>query len=204
MRARGAAAGGVVRRLASSRSSPSRLNTTSIRCCARSPFSLGEESVRFLPGSCRHGGVRRPFIRVPLTAEHVGDPGHRGGPGNDQLRQRQRTRHRSSGAVVAGAQVTARQTDTNIVERAVTDPEGRFRFPYLRVGPYEITVRHAGFADATRRLTLTVGSAFDLPIVLPLEAVAETVTVTGRPRCSRRRAARSPARSRRPKSRTCR
>jgi hypothetical protein len=83
------------------------------------------------------------------------------------------------GAVVAGAQVLARQTETNIARAAVTDAEGRFRFPYLRLGPYEISVRGQGFADSTRRLNLTVGAAFDLPIVLKLEAIAESVTVTG-------------------------
>ena len=85
------------------------------------------------------------------------------------------------GAVVAGAQVSARQTETNIARAAVTDAEGRFRFPYLRLGPYEIIVSSQGFSDATRRLTLTVGSAFDLPIALKLEAVAESVTVAGTP-----------------------
>jgi hypothetical protein len=83
------------------------------------------------------------------------------------------------GAVVAGAQVSARQTETNIARTAVTDAEGRFRFPYLRLGPYEIVIRSQGFSDATRRLNLTVGSAFDLPIALRLEAVAESVTVAG-------------------------
>ncbi len=83
------------------------------------------------------------------------------------------------GAVVAGARVTARQTEINITREAVTDSAGRFRFPYLRLGPYDIAVRQAGFADATRRLNLTVGAAFDLPIALRLEAVAESVTVTG-------------------------
>ena len=101
------------------------------------------------------------------------------GAGNRQLRQRQRRITDPQGAVVAGAHVTARQTETNTAREAVTDAEGRFRFPYLRLGPYEISVRHAGFADATRRLDLTVGAAFDLPIRLPLEAVAESVTVTG-------------------------
>src|SRR5262245_17313053 len=63
------------------------------------------------------------------------------------------------GAVVPGARVSARQTDTNIVAESVTDNEGRFRFPYLRVGPYEIAVHLDGFADARRAFTLTVGSA---------------------------------------------
>src|SRR4030095_15778040 len=52
-----------------------------------------------------------------------------------------------SGAMVPGAQVTVRHTDTNSSAAAETDGEGRFRFPYLKVGPYEITVRKPGFAD---------------------------------------------------------
>jgi hypothetical protein len=43
-----------------------------------------------------------------------------------------------TGAVVDGAQVTARQTDTNLTSTLLTDRDGRFRFPYLKVGQYEI------------------------------------------------------------------
>jgi hypothetical protein len=83
-----------------------------------------------------------------------------------------------SGGILAGANVTARQTETNVVASTVADQEGRFRFPYLKVGPYEITARAQGFAPTTKRLTLTVGAAFDLAIVLPLETVDTAVTVT--------------------------
>jgi carboxypeptidase family protein/TonB-dependent receptor-like protein len=84
-----------------------------------------------------------------------------------------------SGAVVAGAQVTVRQTETNLTATAVSDAQGRYRFGYLRVGPYEITVRQQGFSDATRLLTLTVGAAFDLPVSLAIGAVETSITVTG-------------------------
>ena len=84
-----------------------------------------------------------------------------------------------SGAVVPGAQVTARQTQTNLVSAATTDQEGRFRLPYLRVGPYEITVRLQGFQDAIRYLTVNVGAAFELPVTLTVGAVDTNVTVTG-------------------------
>jgi hypothetical protein len=80
---------------------------------------------------------------------------------------------------VPGAQVTARQTETNLTIQTLTDPDGRFRFPALRVGPYEVTVRLAGFADASHVLTLTVGAAFDLPITLAVANVATGVIVTG-------------------------
>ena len=83
-----------------------------------------------------------------------------------------------SGAVVAGAHVTARQTDTNVTATASTDGEGRFRFPYLRVGPYEVTVCETGFADVSRKLTLTVGAAFELPVSLTVAGVETGVTVT--------------------------
>jgi outer membrane receptor protein involved in Fe transport len=85
------------------------------------------------------------------------------------------------GAVVPGAAVIARQTDTNLIRETITDQEGRFRLPYLRVGRYEITVRLQGFADLTRALTLTIGSAFELPIVLKVGMVETSVTVSAKP-----------------------
>ena len=84
-----------------------------------------------------------------------------------------------SGAVVPGAQVTVRHADTNLTGATVTDQEGRFRFPYLRVGSYEITVRQRGFRDVTRLLTLTAGAAFELPVALTVGGVDTSVIVTG-------------------------
>ena len=85
----------------------------------------------------------------------------------------------SQGGVVPGAMVMAWNTDTNFTAETTTDQAGRFRFPYLRVGPYEIKVRLQGFADVTRTLTLTVGSAFELPVMLAVAGVMTDVTVTG-------------------------
>ena len=45
-----------------------------------------------------------------------------------------------SGGVIPAAGVTARHTGTNVTGEAITDSAGRFRFPYLRVGTYEIKV----------------------------------------------------------------
>jgi hypothetical protein len=84
-----------------------------------------------------------------------------------------------SGAVIQGAEVKIRQLDTNQAAAAQTDGEGRFRFPYLRVGRCEIKVRQSGFAEAVRSLTLSAGSAFDLPITLAVESAEATVTVSG-------------------------
>src|SRR5277367_1848071 len=81
-------------------------------------------------------------------------------------------------SAVEGAQVTARETATNLGAAASTDREGRFRFPYLRVGHYEIKVEKPGFAEQIKQLTLTVGSAFELPISLSVSAAGSKVTVT--------------------------
>ena len=82
------------------------------------------------------------------------------------------------GAVVPGATVTARQTETNLTRDALTDEEGRFRFPYLRVGRYEVVVRLSGFADVSHAVTVNVGSAFELPVQLSVAGLDTAVTVT--------------------------
>jgi hypothetical protein len=84
-----------------------------------------------------------------------------------------------SDAVVEGALVTARQTDTNLTRTAMTDQSGRFRFPYLKVGPYEITVQRPGFGETKRALVLTVGAAFELAILLSISTRETVMTVAG-------------------------
>ncbi len=83
------------------------------------------------------------------------------------------------GGVVPGARVSARQTETNVTAQTVADSEGRFRFPYLKIGPYELKVSTPGFADSVRTLTLTVGAAFDVPVALAVAGVGATVDVVG-------------------------
>lgn len=84
------------------------------------------------------------------------------------------------GAVVPGAEVTARQTETNTFAKAAADGEGRFRFATLPVGPYEIVVTHPGFQDAVRRLVATAASAYDVLITLSIASMTSTVDVPGR------------------------
>ena len=84
-----------------------------------------------------------------------------------------------SGGAVSAAQVEARHRETNLSLSVLTDSEGRFRFPYLRIGAYEIKVRKAGFAVFTRTATLTVGAAFDLPVSLSVASSDTTLVVAG-------------------------
>ena len=81
------------------------------------------------------------------------------------------------GAAVPGALVAVRQTNTNVAVEATTDSEGRFRFPYLRIGPYELRVSLRGFKEHARSLVLSAGSAFDLSISLDVGLEAAVTVI---------------------------
>ena len=83
----------------------------------------------------------------------------------------------TSGAVVSGASLTANNLETNQTQTATTDYEGRYRFPYLHVGTYKLTVEAQGFSPLTKELTVTVGQALDLSIKLEVGGVSAQVTV---------------------------
>jgi outer membrane receptor for ferrienterochelin and colicin len=86
----------------------------------------------------------------------------------------------ATGAVVPGAEVEARNLDTNFTRTVVTDGDGRFVFLQLAPGRYVVTVKKAGFATLVQEnLILTVGQALALDLVMKVSAVAETVTVSG-------------------------
>jgi hypothetical protein len=82
------------------------------------------------------------------------------------------------GAAVSGAMVTTRHLDTGVTASMTTDQAGRFRFPYLRVGSYDVAVAQPGFALSTRRLALTLGGAYEIPFVLAVEGLEASVTVS--------------------------
>ncbi len=83
------------------------------------------------------------------------------------------------GGAVRGAEVTARHDDTNVQAKVLTDQDGRFRFPFLKIGRYEIVVRMQGFMTVVRSLTMNAGSAFQLPIALEIGGMEVTVDVSG-------------------------
>src|SRR5215471_1573805 len=83
----------------------------------------------------------------------------------------------SSGGVVPGAMVSLHQTETNFSISTTTDQEGRFKFPYLKPGKYDLRIHAAGFTDATKSAVLTVGSAFNWNVSLALESLLSDVNV---------------------------
>src|ERR1700676_2307243 len=86
----------------------------------------------------------------------------------------------SSGAVVSGATVTARNTETNATRTFTTGDDGAYRIPSLKVGTYEIRAEHEGFkAEVHAGLTLTVSQEEVVNFALEVGATQQTVSVTG-------------------------
>src|SRR5262249_40930334 len=56
----------------------------------------------------------------------------------------------ASGAIIPGATVTARNTDTGLTRTAVTDGQGEYRLPSLPPGKYAVTCELSGFTTETR------------------------------------------------------
>jgi len=83
----------------------------------------------------------------------------------------------AQGGAVPGATVTARQTETGVSAGSTTDNAGRFRFPYLRGGPYDLLVSAPGFDPWRQTLVLNAGAAFEIPVELSVAGLSESVAV---------------------------
>src|ERR1041384_6146344 len=66
----------------------------------------------------------------------------------------------STGAVVANANVTARNPNTNVTRNATSNDDGLYRIVNIPPGDYEITVEAANFKKLVLpKITVTVGQA---------------------------------------------
>jgi hypothetical protein len=84
-----------------------------------------------------------------------------------------------SGAAVAGAAVSVRNLDTNVTRSATTAADGRFSFPALIVGPYELTAELRGFTKYVRGpINLVLNQEAVINPELKPAAVQETITIT--------------------------
>src|ERR1043166_8172382 len=83
----------------------------------------------------------------------------------------------ATGAVVSGATVTATHLETRQQLTTTSDYDGRYRFPYLRTGDYDLKIEARGFSEVTKQLTVSVGQALDLPITLDVAGVSAQVNI---------------------------
>ena len=86
------------------------------------------------------------------------------------------------GALVAGANVTVTEVDTNVKRTGVTSAEGVYAFADLLPGKYFVTVKETGFKELKSSpiiLTAAQSSRFDAK--LEVGAASETIEVTAAP-----------------------
>src|SRR5438067_370592 len=83
-----------------------------------------------------------------------------------------------SGAPIANASVSIKNTETGIVSNITTDQEGSYATPPLRIGSYSVTVEAKGFKRAVREsVTLNVQDRLRVPFTLPVGDVNESIEV---------------------------
>src|SRR5437867_4220007 len=84
----------------------------------------------------------------------------------------------ASGAVVAGAKVTATNTGTGFEFETATSQAGVYTIPQLTVGVYRITVQQPGFKKSVQEsLTVPLGQTVRVDVILQVGEASETVEV---------------------------
>ncbi|HSB10382.1 MAG TPA: carboxypeptidase regulatory-like domain-containing protein [Blastocatellia bacterium] len=86
----------------------------------------------------------------------------------------------ANGAVVAGATVTIRNTDKNVVARTMnTNEEGSYSAPFLLAGHYSVTIEATGFKKFVKtEIELNVNDRIAVDATLEAGAVNEEIVVT--------------------------
>ena len=85
----------------------------------------------------------------------------------------------ATGAIVAGATITARNTGTNGIRNAVTNEEGLYTIPALVPGMYEIKAEKPGFKSASRTsIELQVQQTARIDFGLEIGQVSEVIEVS--------------------------
>src|SRR5579864_5995443 len=84
-----------------------------------------------------------------------------------------------SGAMVAGAKLTAKGEQTGSVYQTVSSSAGSYRFPNVNIGVYDVTVSAAGFKTTTLTgIVVQVATTAALEIKLTAGAITENIVVT--------------------------
>ena len=84
----------------------------------------------------------------------------------------------ASGAVIPGADITAKHTGTGIAYNAVSNGEGLFSLPSLPVGTYSVTVTLQGFKTVIiKDVALSSAAPANVKATMEVGGVSEQVTV---------------------------
>jgi hypothetical protein len=82
-----------------------------------------------------------------------------------------------SGGVIPAATVTVKHPASGFTATRTTDDQGRFLFPALQTGAWEVQVIFTGFTTQTRTITLELGRTLSMDFSLNVAEVTQQVTV---------------------------
>src|SRR5688572_18894418 len=86
----------------------------------------------------------------------------------------------SNGGALAGVSVTATQVDTGLTRVTTSEAEGRFVFPSLPVGLYELRAEFSGFEPLVfPGVVLTVNETTDVSLVMKVSGLTASVDIEG-------------------------
>jgi hypothetical protein len=86
----------------------------------------------------------------------------------------------ATGAVLPGAEVVATHIDQGRSRTAISDDEGRYRFPNLNLGNYEVEASLPGFQTSVRTgIAIGIDQRAVVDLTLSIGEISERVTVTG-------------------------
>ncbi|MGH9348371.1 MAG: TonB-dependent receptor [Vicinamibacterales bacterium] len=84
------------------------------------------------------------------------------------------------GGVLPGVALTLRNVETGVVRATVSESDGQYRFSALQPGRYGLTAVLPGFATVeVTDITLTIGMQLKQDLKMTIEALQETITVSG-------------------------
>jgi hypothetical protein len=86
-----------------------------------------------------------------------------------------------NGAVVPGANVTAKNKATGFEKTATADEDGNYRLILLPPGTYDVRAAAASFSGAQAEVQVTVGSRTPLDLPLSVAGAAESISVSAEP-----------------------
>src|SRR6266478_4587201 len=82
-----------------------------------------------------------------------------------------------SGGVLAGANMVAKNVETNITRSTVTSATGDYTFNALPVGTYEVRAELSGFNGESSRITLATGDRARVDLRLQVGAITQSIEV---------------------------
>jgi hypothetical protein len=83
-----------------------------------------------------------------------------------------------TGALISGAKVTIKNTDTGATQVAITNNSGNYRASLLKPGPYTLVVTREGFETVSSTVNVTPGTIAQADIKLPVGSSSTRIEVT--------------------------